>query len=188
MIQQGLIRPILVMVIAWFMATKQMIRRHAEVPQPGVLLLQPAYMFFYTIFVSAGFLLAFHEHDRRLPADPATKCEDYHNEVFDKFGFITQDTARGSFRSANFLMRILIIYAINTVVAIGYGFYVKRMSKEELTTHGFKKHIFLFSTITLGSSLLIYGLMFLATLIYARQSGHENAPDAAAAGCYVAYT
>jgi hypothetical protein len=186
MIQQGLIRPVLIMVLAWFLATRQMLRRHAEAPQAGLLLLHPAYSFFYTIFVSAGFLLAFHEYDRRLPADPATKCEEYHNEIFDKFGFITQDTAKGSFRSANFLMRLLVIYAVNTAIAIGYGFYIKRVSKEE-TAHGFKKHIFFYSAITLGTSLLLYGGMFMASWIYSSRHGYENAPDANSVGCYVSY-
>ncbi|AUF82211.1 hypothetical protein TetV_119 [Tetraselmis virus 1] len=185
---QGIIRPFVILVLGWFLATRQLILKNSDSNNPAVLMLHPAYHFFYSIFVGAGLLFIFQEKDRRMPSDPVTKCEDYFNETFSKFGFMTQKIDRNSdgvmdiLRSSNFIIRFIIIYLVCTIVAVMYAVWLKRFSGQEINKKTLKIHMFRFSSISLGISIALYIVM---TLLYKRSYGEEMIPDATSAGCQV---
>ena len=173
MIARGLIRPLVVVTIAWLLSTRQVIRKHSDPPRAELLLLHPAYSFFYTVFVSAGFLFAYHESDRRLPEDPANRCAEYHDEISEKFGFIA---AAGPMTH-----HLFIVYAINTAIAVFYGFYLKRVSTEPLTRKRFEKHVHLYAIVSLSVSVLVYGLLFARA--WMRGEAEGEAEEAEEPGC-----
>jgi hypothetical protein len=175
MIARGLIRPLVVVAIAWLLSTRQMVRKHSDPPKEELLLLHPAYTLFYTVFVSAGFLFAYHEFDRRLPEDPANRCAEYHGEISEKFGFIAQ--------AGPMIYHLFIVYAINTAVAVFYGFYLKRVSTEQLTRKGFEKHLYRYAIASLCVSVLVYGLLFAAAWMRGDRRGEEGEVGEVGPGC-----
>lgn len=168
MVRQGYIRPVLLMMIGWYIGTRQMIKKHSDDPNSAIFLLHPAYCFFYTMFSGAAFILIYNEWDRREgPPDPAIKCSDYFYDTYDKFGFITdeyQDSKSGDqiFRANNYLFRMLCVFAAQMLVAYVFAWSLRRRSGKIKDTKTFKTWIFRYSTTALAVGL---GTFVLVTLM-----------------------
>lgn len=129
MARQGILRPVFLMIIGWLLAVKRVHTAHSEPITGGTFILLPAYCFFYTMYVSLGFALMYQEYDRRQPSDEATKCSDYFNDVYDKFGFVVDsyspDNNDRVVRASNFMVRMLAVFAIQSIAAIVFAWKYK---------------------------------------------------------------
>lgn len=177
MARQGYIRPLLLMVIGWFMGTRQMIRKHTDSAHASLILLLPAYYFFYTMYAAAAFVLVYQEFDRREgPAEGAIKCTDYFYDVYDKFGYIADSYEHGSdrevFRFNNFLFRMLAIAAAQLVAGFVVA-WAHRPSTGRVTTLKELRELALLYSV--GSLALGVAVFVAVTLVLPRDEGDPHA-------------
>lgn len=179
MVSQGFVRPLLLMVIGWCLGTRQMIRGHSEDPRSALLLLHPAYTFFYTMFAGAVFVLVYQEWDRRQgDPDPAIKCADYFYDTYDKFGFIVDSIRTESnatvFRAGNFFVSMVSVFLAQMVVAFGFAWSIRRRSAKAKDAKTFKEYMFRYSMVSLAVGIAAFWLI--AAVL------PEDADDPSAAG------
>ena len=170
MVGQGYVRPFLLMVIGWYMGTRQTIRKHGDDARSALLLLHPAYCFFYTMFAGTAFVLIYNERDRREGApDPAIKCSDYFQDTYEKFGFVTDsfrtmDASGGAevFRANNFMFRMGCVFAAQTAVAFGFAWWLRGRTARVKGTKSFKTWVFYYSVSALAAGAAAFVLVTLA--------------------------
>lgn len=167
MVRQGYVRPLLLMVIGWYMGTRQMIRKHSEDVRSALLLLHPAYCFFYTMFAGAAFVLVYQEWDRRQgEPDAAIKCSDYFYDTYDKFGFIVdsfQNDDSVIFRANNFFFRMVAVFIAQMLVAFGFAWDLRRRSSKLKNIKTFRVWIFRYSITALAVGLAVFVMISLVT-------------------------
>ena len=130
-------RPYALLVIAWLLATNQVLSRSAGPdsigpPQPGapefqpsVVLMQPAYTLFYTVVLAALFTMAWMEHEEIFGAvkgDPAARGERFAAEASDRFASLADDE-----NLYHFLLQSALVFAFGLVGAFLFGAYLKRI-------------------------------------------------------------
>ena len=161
-------RPLLLMVIGWYMATRQMIRKHSEDVRSALLLLHPAYCFFYTMFAAAAFVLVYQEWDRR---QGDAECSEYFYDTHDKFGFLV-DSFRNDgstvFPAGSFLFRMAAVLVAQTAVAFGFAWDLRRRSAKLKDIKTFRVWIFRYSVTALAVGLSVFVMIALASPADAR--------------------
>jgi hypothetical protein len=154
------VRPILLIVIGWFMGTHQMIRKHSNAATSELLLLHPAYCFFYTMFAGAAFVLVYQEWDRRQDdADVPSKCSDYFYDTYDKFGFIADAFGGGDRVMSVFLLRMGAVFATQLVVAFGFAWELRRRTAKLKDAKTFRVWIFRYSITALALGMCAYVML-----------------------------
>lgn len=160
-------RPLLLMVIGWYMGTRQMIRKHSEDARAALLLLHPAYCFFYTMFTGAVFVLVYQEWDRRQgEPDAAIKCSDYFYDTYDKFGFIVdsfQDDDTVIFRANNFFFRMAAVFAAQMAAAFAFAWMLRRRRSRVKDIKTFRVWIFRYSVAALAVGVAVFVMISLVT-------------------------
>jgi hypothetical protein len=130
-------RPYALLVIAWLLATNQVLSRSAGPdsigpPQPGapefqpsVVLMQPAYTLFYTVVLAALFAMAWMEHEEIFGAasvGSSARGERFAAEVSDRFSSLADDD-----HLYHFLLQSALVFAFGLVAAFLFGAYLKRI-------------------------------------------------------------
>lgn len=113
MVPHGLIRPVFFMIVGWYLGTRRLLQNHSDGIQPGIVLLHPAYTFFYTMFAGAVVVLLYQELDR---LKGNNTCTGYFYVTRDQFGFLTD-----SVKANQFLIRTVAVYAAQTLTAYAYA-------------------------------------------------------------------
>lgn len=179
MVRQGYVRPLVLMVIGWYMGTRQMIKKHTDDVDSATMLLHPAYCFYYTMYAGAVFVLVYQEWDRRQgEPDPAVKCSDYFYDTYDKFGFIVDSFENDDsviFRANNFFFRMVAAFLAQMVVAFGFAWNLRRRSAKVKDIKTFRVWMFRYSITALAVGV---GAFLLLTLVTPKD---EEDPSAAGA-------
>jgi hypothetical protein len=131
-------RPFALILIAWLLATNQVLSKSAgpdsigpATPgaadfQPSVILMQPAYTLFYTIVLAALFSMVWIEYEEIFggsSGDAAAAGERFAAESMDRFSFLADDE-----RLYSFLLQNGLVFAFGLVAAFLFGAYLKRIS------------------------------------------------------------
>ena len=151
------VRPILLIVIGWFMGTHQMIRKHSNAATSELLLLHPAYCFFYTMFAGAVFVLLFQKDDKQGNADIS-------------FGFLADPAnARG------FFVRAVAVLAAQTLAAYVYAWLHRPKTEKIKNAKDMRAFVARYAFYSLAAGIAAFACMVLLDYIRGGINADESA-------------
>ena len=142
-------RPFVIIVIAWLLATNQVLSRHgdctpgdsAPVFQPAVVLLQPVYVMFYTFVLASLFSMAWMEYDERAGGDSSSG---------DHVSFMRDSDAFFSF-----VMQNSFVCASGLALGAAWGVYLRRVAPPPKDDETLRLHLFYFCCAELVLALTV---------------------------------
>ena len=160
-----LVRPLFLVTVGWYMATRRMLKRHSGGTQPGVVLLHPAYAFFYTMFTGAVFVLLFQHKDKR----STRSCEEYFRDTSNNFGFITDafvDASGEILSVANvFLIRVTAVALAQTLTAYIYAWLHRPKTGKIKTPQDMETFLIMYSVYAFVAGMIAFGLTVIADIL-----------------------
>lgn len=157
----GTVRPVFIMVVAWVMATSQILKKHtATLVRYNAFVLLPAYHLFYQSFVIGAMFFVYQRHNQKGIDLGQMKCNDYKMDTYSKFGFIKNPTI-----VYRYTMKMSIIFLVSMVFSIVFSYLVKNdvWGTRPSSLDEYRKLVARYSAAYIGISMLMY---FILTSIF----------------------
>lgn len=175
--QAFVVRPVFLLVVGWFMAVAQVLRRHtANMERYHAFLLLPAYQLFYTAFAGAA-LFALFRAAAQVGADAGRlSCDAFRSELLSRFGFMATPTAVHAL-----LMRLAVVLAVGVVTGAVFAFLARNgaLGAPPETVHDYRRLFVRYAVFNLFAGL--FGFIVLAPALLPAEGA--GAPGAGLADC-----
>ena len=146
-IQNGflIVRPIFVLIVAWIMATSQVLRKHTQtMVSLTALPLLPAYHVFYTMLYLAAMIYIYESAWLRPTEDVGTL-----------FAFVYDHQT-----ASDFLFRVFVIWFLCTIAAFGSVYIIQQTKSVQPTSISkYRTVVAWYSVIHMGLTLIFYWVM-----------------------------
>lgn len=144
MVVQKLVRPVFLMIVGWYLATRRMLLKHSDGLQPGVVMMHPAYAFFYTMFAGIVFVLLFQKDSV---------------DANDNFGFLSDPAS-----ARRFFVRAAAVCAAQTLTAYLYAWFHRPKTDKIKNAKDMRSFVARYALYSLVAGIAAIGIMVLADL------------------------
>lgn len=145
----GTVRPVLVLINAWVMATSQVLKKHTKTRDSvGGFIALPLYALFYQTFIVAALFTAFNFANQKPRETGATSCGEYFKETSLMFGFL-KDPALAYHMS----VRQLVDTCLGCLLGFAFAFYTLRFSKPA-SVRDLRKRVVVFAAVQVAVSIV----------------------------------